>query len=313
MHSRAGMTVARQVIPGRTYLISRRCTQRQFFLRPDLFVERVYLYCLDRAVKRFKISLHGFVAMSNHHHLLIRDNLGNFPEFLAYLHLMIAKNMNAHFGRWENFWAAEQASAVYLVEPDDCFAKLIYLLANPIEQDLVDRISDWPGASSLGLHFSDQPRTIKRPKGYFRSGEEAMMPETVTLRLEPIKGFEDLSPDEWRAKLLTALRDEENAARKKRQAAGKRVLGRKAVLAARPTDTPLTVAPRRNLRPALACRNEERRRQELTALVIFRAERRRCLQCLASGEHPVIFPVGTYIRGIFRIRPAPDEPSALCA
>ncbi|MEA2749201.1 MAG: hypothetical protein QOI41_3344, partial [Myxococcales bacterium] len=37
------MTVARQVIPGRTYLISRRCTRREFLLRPDENVERIYL------------------------------------------------------------------------------------------------------------------------------------------------------------------------------------------------------------------------------------------------------------------------------
>ena len=50
-----------------------------------------------------------------------------------------------------HFWATEQPNAVYLVEPADRFAKLVYLLANPFADHLVDRISDWPGACSLGM------------------------------------------------------------------------------------------------------------------------------------------------------------------
>ena len=145
------MTLARQVVAGRTYLISRRCTQRQFLLRPDPMTEQIYLYCLGEAAQRYEITLHGFIAMSNHQHLLVRDNHANFPAFLAHLHKMLSKAMNALRRRWENFWATEQPNAVYLVEPADRFAKLVYLLANPFADHLVDRISDWPGACSLGM------------------------------------------------------------------------------------------------------------------------------------------------------------------
>ena len=72
------MTVARQVIAGRTYLISRRCTQRQLLLRPDPQVEQIYLYCLAEAALRYDITLHGFIALSNHQHLLVRDNRPTF-------------------------------------------------------------------------------------------------------------------------------------------------------------------------------------------------------------------------------------------
>ena len=75
------MTIARQVVAGRTYLISRRCTQRQLLLRPDGTVEQIYLYCLGEAAQRYDVTLHGFIAMSNHEHLLVRDNHGNFPSF----------------------------------------------------------------------------------------------------------------------------------------------------------------------------------------------------------------------------------------
>lgn len=36
----------RQVLPGQFYLITRRCSQRQFLLRPDTATNNAFLYCL---------------------------------------------------------------------------------------------------------------------------------------------------------------------------------------------------------------------------------------------------------------------------
>jgi hypothetical protein len=66
---------------------------------------------------------------------------------------MVAKSINALRGRWENFWATEQPNAVYLVGAEDRFDKLVYLLANPVADHLVERVSDWP----RGLLVRDAP------------------------------------------------------------------------------------------------------------------------------------------------------------
>ena len=298
------MTVARQVVAGRTYLISRRCTQRQLLLRPDARVEPIYLYCLGESAERYGITLHGFIAMSNTH-VLLRDNHANFPDFLCHLHKMIAKAMNALRGRWENFWATEQPSAVYLVEPEDRFGKLVYLLANPVADHLVERVSDWPGASSLALHLSGRTKTVPRPRGFFRA-DGAAMPAEVTLRIERPDGFASLSDAAWTAKLHDAVRRAEESARQERAARGGRVLGRKAILRAKPTDAPRSVEPRRGMRPALACRDRARRIQELSALLAFRARRTAARLRYLADERDVLFPHGTYrVRGVFRVESSP--------
>ncbi|HVH40908.1 MAG TPA: hypothetical protein VM925_01150 [Labilithrix sp.] len=230
-------------------------------------------------------------------------------EFLAHLHKMISKAMNSLRGRWENFWATEQPNAVYLVEPADRFAKLVYLLANPIADHLVDRISDWPGACSLGMHLSGATKTVKRPRGFFRSNGK--MPDAVTLRIERPDGFEELSEVAWVAKLRDALGREEQRAREERRVSGRGVLGRKAILGAEPTDSPKTVEARRELRPQLACINKRRRLRELAALIAFRAQRWTALVRYLVGERDVLFPHGTYrVRGRFRSVP---DPLATCA
>ncbi len=286
------VTVPRQVLAGRSYLMTRRCTQRQLLLRPDAHVEQVFLYCLGEAASRYGITLFGWMAMSNHEHLLVRDNYGNYPEFLAHLHKMVAKCLNAYWGRAENFWAAEQPNAVHLVASDDRFRKLVYLLANPVADHLVERVGDWPGATSMQQNLSGAPRVVKRPAGFFR--DDGPMPDSVTLRAERPDGFEHLSDLEWREKVLAALHSAEDIARDDRRKNKVSILGRKAVLRARPTDRAQSVEPRRTLRPLIACHNVERRVAELGMLRSFRAAYREALDRYREGHARARFPPGTY-------------------
>src|SRR5262249_11690503 len=159
----------------------------------------------------------------NHHHVIARDNAGNMPEFLCHLHAMLAKAINAHRGRWENFFATEQVNVVHLVEAEDRFEKLIYLLTNPVSDHLVDRVGDWPCASTFSQNRSGSAKTIARPRGYFR--KNGKMPEMATLRIERPEGFEHLSDEEWQCKVLTAVHEEEERAREERRASGRGVLG----------------------------------------------------------------------------------------
>ena len=291
------MTAPRQVIAGLTYLMTRRCTQRQFLLRPEPKVEQIFRYCLGEAVGRYRMTLHAFVAMSNHQHLIVRDNEGNFPAFLAHLNKMIAKALNAHWGRSENLWATEQPNAVHLVDAEARFEKLVYVLANPVADFLVERVADWPGASSFALHLSGRTEIVKRPVGFFR--DEGPMPPQVTIQLERIDGFNHLSAAEWSTMVAGAVRVEEDRAREARLQKKIRVLGRKAVLRAAPTDRPATIEPPRGLRPSVACRDPVRRAHALRTLIGFRAEHRAAMRRRMTGDAAVEFPSGTYRARLF--------------
>jgi hypothetical protein len=232
------------------------------------------------------------MAMSNHQHIEVRDNLGNFPAFLAHLNKMLAKALNAYWGRWENLWATEQPNAVYLVDASDRLDKLIYLLANPVNDHLVERASDWPGASSLEQVLSGRPITVKRPRAFF--SEDGPMPEEVTLRAERPEGFENLTQLEWTTLMSDAIRGAERVARDERMEKKIRVLGRKAVLRAHHTDRPSTIEPRRALRPNVACKDTERRIHALVALRAFRQEYRAVFARWITRAKDVVFPAGTY-------------------
>ena len=71
----------RQVLPAQFYMITRRCTQRQFLLRPDEPTNAAFTYCLIEAALRCQIEVLLPCAMSNHHHTVIYDRHGRCPEF----------------------------------------------------------------------------------------------------------------------------------------------------------------------------------------------------------------------------------------
>jgi REP-associated tyrosine transposase len=118
------------IVPGRYCFVSRRCTQRQFLLRPGNKTNKAFRYCLAVAANRCGIEVVAFCAEANHHHLLCRDPHGNLPAFLAHFHAMLAKTVNCALGRWENFWASEQTCVVECIGADAIFDKLIYVIAS---------------------------------------------------------------------------------------------------------------------------------------------------------------------------------------
>ena len=90
------MTLPRQVVPGRDYMITRRCSERRFFLRPDEDTDNTFIYCLALAARRAKVQITFSVAMSNHHHTGIHDPEGNFPIFTEHFHGLLARCQNEH-------------------------------------------------------------------------------------------------------------------------------------------------------------------------------------------------------------------------
>ena len=279
---------------------------RQFLLRPERHVNDAFLYCLAVAAERYGIPVHGWICMSSHIHYVVRDNRGNLPAFLAFFHGMLARLVNSLRGRWENMWSTEPTCAVCLVEAADRFDKLLYLLTNAIKDHLVEHVSDWPGACSFIQHLTGLPKILRRPRRFFR--EEGPLPEEVVLRAEKPEGFEHLSDEAWSAMIAGAVEQAETAARAERAETGRRILGRKAILRAAPTDSSSTVEPRGNLRPHIACKSEPVRIAALAAPIAFRHAYREARQAWLAGDHAVLFPLGTYAFTLLGARSVPPPP-----
>lgn len=124
------MTAPREILPGSTYLVTRRCTQRQFLLTPSERTNQLIRYCFADAARHTGVQLHAFCFMSNHWHGVVTDPLARLPEFLERFHRLLARAQNAALGRWENFWSSDKPSIVRLVSDQDILDKMAYVIAN---------------------------------------------------------------------------------------------------------------------------------------------------------------------------------------
>jgi putative transposase len=281
------MTAPRQVLAGTTYLISRRCSERRFFLRPSDTTNDAFLYLLAVAAQRFQIQIHAYCVLSNHFHLVVTDPRARLPAFHQFLDALVARAVNASLGRWEAFWAPNSYSAVTLVSPADALGKAAYVLANPVAAGLVRSGRLWPGLWSAPERIGGDAFQVRRPKYFF--DPEGSLPESVALQLTPPPGF--ASADEFREQLAAALAEREAQAARD---VGGVFLGAARVLAQKPTARPAPGEPRRTLNPRVAARDKWKRIEALGRLVEFLRSYRCAWAARRAGETDVIFPCGTY-------------------
>ncbi len=109
----SSVTAPRQIIPGHFYLVIRRCTQRQFLLRPSRITNEIVSCALALAACQTGVLLHAACFMSNRWRGVVSDPEGRLPD-LERFHRLVARAQNASLGRWEDFWFSDKASVVSL-------------------------------------------------------------------------------------------------------------------------------------------------------------------------------------------------------
>jgi putative transposase len=286
------MPLPREVLPGRTYMITRRCTQRQFLLRPDRSTNNAFVYCLAVAAQRTGILVLFTAAESNHHHTGIFDPLGKYPDFIEHFHKLLAKCMNSLRGRWENFWSSEQTSVLRLVDPADVLDKMVYALTNPVKDNLVAEVTDWPGINAFDAIVNHSSITAVRPDHFFR--EDGPMPASVTLTFSRPPEFKDMTHAEFVGMLQGRVQDAERDAEAKRHANGTHVLGRQSVLDQDYHDGPISAETRRKLNPRVAARDKWSRIEALRRNKEFGNVYKTAFEAFRRGVKDVFFPAGTY-------------------
>jgi REP element-mobilizing transposase RayT len=285
------MTAPRQILAGTTYLVTRRCAQRQFLLRPSAATNGIFLYVLAVAARRFGIRIHAFCVLSNHFHLVLTDPSARLPAFEQYLDSLVARAVNASLGRWEAFWAPSSYSAVALESPTDVLEKVAYVLANPVAAGLVRRGEEWPGLWSAPEQIGAPPIAAARPSTFFRSNGH--LPDKVELELAVPPGF--VSAEAFKRGVADMLSEVEERARRALAAASRGFLGVAKVLAQKFTGRPATGERRRKLNPRVAARDKWKRIEALTRLVEFLGCYREAWRARRDGVIGVLFPAGTYL------------------
>jgi len=280
------MTAPRQVLPGTTYLITRRCAQRSFFLKPDRITNDVFLYVLAHAARRHGVKVHAFCVLSNHYHLVVTDPKARLPAFQQLLNALVARAVNASLGRCESFWAPGAFSAVTLVGPQDMVDKAAYTLANPVAGGLVRLARQWPGLWSGPDRIGAGLLKVNRPDHFFDANG---LPETLDLELTAPPAFPNAQA--FAEQVSAALAERETAA----SGGASGFVGVARVLSQRPEARPKTGEARGRINPRVASKDKWKRMEALGRLLDFLVSYRTALAAWREGAQDVCFPAGTYL------------------
>ena len=299
------VTAPREILPGRTYLVTRRCTQRQFLLKPSRRTNELVRYCLAVAASKTGVLLHAVCFMSNHWHGVVTDPLARLPEFLEHFHRLFARAQNAALGRSENLWSSDKTSVVLLVSDEDVLDKMAYTIANPTAAGLVRAPSEWPGVVTTRL---GEQWKVDMPDVFFDS--EGSLPETITLKFARPPICRQLDGTELAHHLSAAVEGRVREAREAMEQQRRKFLGARAVLQQRFDAAPTTSEPRRGVNPRVAAAQTPERISALQRLVAFLRDYRAAWLAWRDGKRAQLFPAGTYALRIYAgVACAPARPT----
>lgn len=272
-------------------MITRRTMGRRFLLPPDETTKQIYEFCLALAAREYEIDPIAWDVMSNHHHLIVYDEHGTVPAFMAYFHRLVASCCNARWNRSEAFWSSDKPCLTMIATEEDMLDKVAYALGNPVKAKLVDTIAEWPNSSFE--YLDGKPRIIRRPAHYF-SLERGVIPETLELVAKAPRGRTFAA---WATRVHEKISGvDDRAAKRREESAEFSSRGMAKVLERKPTDQPEPSERKRKLRPHIACRNREARIGWLISMKNFRFAYAEAQRDLENDVANVVFPKGTYRR-----------------
>jgi REP element-mobilizing transposase RayT len=294
------MSQPREILPGATYLVTRRTLRRHLLFRPDVAITQLLVYALAVSARRFGLQVHALCAMSTHLHLVVTDVQGVLPRFLQFFHRIVALGTKV-LRKWEGpVWDHEATSVVRLLTHAAVVEKIAYVLANPVAAGLVRHAREWPGAKVNACEIGRGELRAKRPSAYL-DPSNPQWPEEATLPISLPPSIEPDGAEAFRREVAADLNRQEAEAHAEVRRQGHRFLGAERVSEVSPHDRATSFEALRHLSPTFAVGREQGGawRDAAAAVKAFRASYRAAIIQWRSGMRNAVFPAGTWWMKVF--------------
>ena len=202
---------------------------------------------------------------------------------------------------WDGpFWHCRYSAIPVTGEEAAQVARLDYLLAQGVKEDLVASPFDWPGvhcARALALGESLEGTWLDR-SALYRARQQGRMVSAAEhttrhrLVLEPLPCWADLAPEAYRLRVAERVSQIEAHAARRHARDGTRPLGTAAVCRVHPHQRP--DPPERPLRPWVHAASRRERRVFVEAFRRFVEAYREASRRFRDGEWGVEFPPGSF-------------------
>jgi hypothetical protein len=264
---------------------------------------------VGKYAKGYGVKLYGVAIEGDHLHDLALYPKCNRASYKRDLNASVAKAVRRHCPRYPGgrLWGRRYSSE-FIPGDEDIENKFFYLALQPVQDGLVERLSEYPGYN----FFHDAVCGIKRRVKVVRYGEyqeaKRWHPEvsivdytdTYQLEYKRLPGYEKLSPEQYKKVMYAKLEERRREIVKERLSKGQGFAGRAALIkkvpgsmAQHPKQT-----DRYGHRPRVLCSDPELRRIFLSWYFgIYNAYKEASLEYRQNKKAK--FPPGTYKPPLF--------------
>lgn len=252
---------------------------------------------------RYEISLYALSIEGNHIHTLAKYPHLNRSKFHQDFNSCVARAVTRWVSQYPGgrFWA-RRYSAEFTPEPEDIESYFFYVVLQPVQDGLVDRISDYPGYNCFHDAVTGASRKFRvvnwakfnDARRWNPAVQARDFTEVVELKYQRLPGYETLTQQEYRAIMLQKLerrRLEVIAAR-----GPKRAIGPNRLKLTRPGSQPKN-SKRSKLdshRPRILCKCPKKRSQHMAWYFCVYFDYRDASRAYRLGRFQTKFPPGTY-------------------
>ena len=233
----------RYIPPDGLVEVTNRTIQGRMLLTPSRALNQVVLGVFGRAQRRYEMSIHALVVMSNHFHMLVSPSDGEqLADFMGFINTNLSKEVGRLHGWRGPLWQRRYDTVPVSHEEAAQVERLQYLLLHGCKENLVASPSDWPGVHSVDALVHCKPLKgiwYDRSRAYeARRVNDAVDIEAFgveeTVELTPLPAWREVSLEEHASRVKVLVDSIVKETRSRHRLEGTRPLGVRAILRTNP-------------------------------------------------------------------------------
>ena len=252
-----------------------RTLQGGLLLRPSPELNDFILGVIGKAQDTYKMTIHAFVVVSNHAHLLVSPSSA---QRACPLHAVCERQHRQRGHRlhdWPDRVSSRRYRAIPVVDDEAAHARIRYQLSHGAKEGLVATAGSWPGPNCIAAltHGDRLQGTWHDRSAEYRAraaGREIKPGDFTTaydVKLTPLPCIIDKSVDQQQAHYRRVVREIDDAAAAASKEEKRTPMGVQAILHQNPHHRP--DAPDRSPAPLVHAHDDEKRDVYLHAYRVF--------------------------------------------
>ncbi len=283
-----------------------RCKHSELWFVNNKDFEQKILAFTAKYSERYQVKLYALAIEGSHIHVLADYPEENCSAFKRDLNSMIARTAPHYCVNYHHykFWERRYSKELIPHHPDDILKKFLYTVLQPVQDGLVERISDYPGYTCLtdSIRGIDRKFKLLNRTTYNRARRgKKHVPikdhtEEYTLKFHKIPGLEHLPHKEYIKLLSTSVEQRRLEIVKERREENQGFAGRENLLKTKPgtrARNPKT-STRDSHRPRVDSACPERKREAKTFYFSRQDLYKKASARYQKGFLDTLFPSGMY-------------------